>query len=237
MRWRTFSWAVRRELARFGDVMARVQRGQPWLVTIEGESGVGKTALARQCVSSSPGLNVFWARADQSEANFDYGVVGQLLRPLPGRAQAEGTLLARDISSANPFAVGALLLRLLGDQLAVGPIAVVLDDVQWADRPSVEALAFAFRRFTVEPVAVIVLVRGDRDQLRRAHPPDAAEHARPSTHGHIRVEYRRCGAPRRCPGSRTARQPAASSNLHLRTGRPRSVLTDRPRATPRPWTA
>ena len=153
------------ELARFGDVLARVRQGQPWLLTIEGESGGGKTALARRGVASSPGLSVLWARADQSETDLEFGVVGQLLRPLQVQAGGEDELMARDISSSNPFAVGALLLRLLGEQLAGGPVAVVLDDVQWADRPSVDALAFVLRRLTVEPVAVVVLVRGDRDQL------------------------------------------------------------------------
>ncbi|HTT90665.1 MAG TPA: AAA family ATPase [Acidimicrobiales bacterium] len=155
----------RAELARFGDVMARVRQGQPWLLTVEGESGVGKSALARQGVASSPGVTVWWARADQSEHDLEYGVVGQLFRTLQKQLGAEDALMAGDISSPNPFAVGALLLRLLGEQLAAGPIAVVLDDVQWADRPSAEALAFVFRRLTVEPVAVIVLVRGERDQL------------------------------------------------------------------------
>jgi DNA-binding CsgD family transcriptional regulator len=155
----------RAELARFGDVMARVRRGQPWLLTIEGEAGVGKSALARQFVASAPGLTVVWARADQSESDLEYGVVGQFLRSLQKPAGAEDALMTRDISTSNPFAVGALLLRLLGEELAAGPIAIVLDDAQWADRPSLEALAFVFRRLTIEPVAVIVLVRGDRDQL------------------------------------------------------------------------
>jgi hypothetical protein len=44
-------------------------------------------------------------------------------------------------------------------------VALVIDDVQWADRPSVEALSFAFRRLSVDAVAVILIVRGDRDQL------------------------------------------------------------------------
>jgi DNA-binding CsgD family transcriptional regulator len=153
------------ELARFGDVMARVRRGQPSLVTIEGESGVGKTALARRCLASSPELTVLWARADQSESDLEYGVVGQLLHPLARRGGTRDTFLASDISSSSPFVVGARLLGFVGDQLAAGPVAVVLDDVQWADRPSVEALSFLFRRLTVDPVVVVVLVRGDRDQL------------------------------------------------------------------------
>jgi DNA-binding CsgD family transcriptional regulator len=153
------------ELVQLDDVMALVRRGQPWLVTIEGESGVGKTALARQWVGSSPDLTVLWARADQSERDLHYGVVGQLLRPLQQQDRDDDALLAGDISSYNPFSVGAVLLRLLGELLAAGPVAVVVDDVQWADRPSVDALSFMFRRFTVDPVAAIVLVRGDREQL------------------------------------------------------------------------
>ena len=56
----------RAKLARSGDVMARVRRGQPWLLTVESEPGLGKSALARQCVASFPGPTVLWARADQS---------------------------------------------------------------------------------------------------------------------------------------------------------------------------
>jgi len=38
------------ELARVADVSAQVEAGQPWLVAIEGDPGVGKTALARRCL-------------------------------------------------------------------------------------------------------------------------------------------------------------------------------------------
>jgi DNA-binding CsgD family transcriptional regulator len=152
------------ELTRFNQVMGRVQQGQPWLVTIEGEAGVGKTALARQCVASCPGLTAWWARADQSESDFEYGLVGQLLRRLSRKGDG-GTPPAGDVGMSSPFAVGARLLSLVGDQLATAPAAIVIDDLQWADRPSVEALAFMFRRFSVDPVVVIALVRGDRDKL------------------------------------------------------------------------
>ncbi|HTT91804.1 MAG TPA: AAA family ATPase, partial [Acidimicrobiales bacterium] len=152
------------ELARFGEVLARAQQGQPWLVTIEGESGVGKTALAKRGMTSSPGLTVLWARADQSESDLDYGVVGQLLRLLPRPDGAGDPLPAGEMAMSSPFTVGALLLGLVGQTLASGPVAVVIDDVQWADRPSVEALSFMFRRFTVDPVTVVLLMR-DRHHL------------------------------------------------------------------------
>jgi DNA-binding CsgD family transcriptional regulator len=153
------------ELARLADVIAQVRHGQPWLVTIEGESGVGKTALAWRCLAAAAGLTVLRARADPGEADLDYGVIGQLVRGVDRPALARYPLLAGAAAGTSPFAVGAQLLGLLGEVQGAGPVAVVIDDVQWADRRSVEALSFTFRRLSVDAVAVIVIVRGNRDQL------------------------------------------------------------------------
>ena len=68
------------ELARVAEVIARVEAGQPWLVGVEGEPGMGKTALARQGLAQAPGLKVLWARADQAETDLNFGLVDQLLR-------------------------------------------------------------------------------------------------------------------------------------------------------------
>jgi DNA-binding CsgD family transcriptional regulator len=155
----------RAELARLADVLARVRQGQPWLVTIEGESGVGKTALARRSLASSTGLTALWARADPTEADLDYGIIEQLARGVERQVLARYPLLAGDVAGSSPFAVGAQLLGVIGDQQRAAPVALVIDDVQWADRRSVEALSFAFRRLSVDAVAVIFVVRGDRDQL------------------------------------------------------------------------
>jgi tetratricopeptide (TPR) repeat protein len=153
------------ELAQLADVIARVRQGQPCLVTIEGESGVGKTALARRLLASSAGLIPLWARADPSETDLDYGIVGQLVRGVDRRVLARYPLLAGDMVRATPFAVGAQFLGLVGAQQRAGLVVLVIDDVQWADRRSAEALSFTFRRLSVDAVAVILIVRGDRDQL------------------------------------------------------------------------
>ena len=60
------------ELARVAEVFARVEAGQPWLVAIEGDPGMGKTALARRCLAQAPGLKVLSARGDQAEADLDF---------------------------------------------------------------------------------------------------------------------------------------------------------------------
>ena len=70
------------ELARMAQVVASVETGQPWLVTIEGEPGVGKTALARRSLAGtgSEGFRILSGRADQAEADLDFGLVNQWLR-------------------------------------------------------------------------------------------------------------------------------------------------------------
>src|ERR1700722_16515068 len=153
------------ELARLADAVARGRQGQPWLGTIEGEAGIGKTALARRALAPSAGLTTLWARADPSETDLGYGIVEQLLRGVDPRLLAGYPLLAGGVVESSPFAVGTQLLGVVGGQQADGPLALVIDDVQWADRRSVEALSFMFRRLSVDAVLVILVIRGDRDQL------------------------------------------------------------------------
>jgi DNA-binding CsgD family transcriptional regulator len=155
------------ELARVAEVITRVEGGEPWLVSIEGDPGVGKTALARRCLAGTPGLRVLSARADQAEADLDFGIVDQLLRaagavfPTFPSAGATG-------SHESSFAVGAHLLEVVGDQQATAATAIVVDDLQWADRRSIEALTFVLRRLSVDPVLTMVTYRGPSDQLDEA---------------------------------------------------------------------
>jgi DNA-binding CsgD family transcriptional regulator len=154
------------ELAQVTDVIAMVEAGQPWLVAVEGDPGVGKTALARRCLAEAEALSwrVLSARAGQAEADLDFGLVDQLLRAAGEDAQP--VVPAGGIESAiSSFAVGARILQVVGDRLATGSGAIFIDDLQWADRKSVEALTFMLRRLSVDPVLVIVTYRGPWDRL------------------------------------------------------------------------
>jgi DNA-binding CsgD family transcriptional regulator len=155
------------ELARVAEVMARVKAGQPWLVAIEGDPGLGKTALARRCLAEATGLKVLSARADQAETDLDFGIVDQLLRAagdgFPAALPGDGTG-----SPASSFAVGAGLLEVVGEQQVNGPVAILIDDLQWADRRSVEALTFMLRRLSVDTVVAVVTYRGTGGRLDEA---------------------------------------------------------------------
>ena len=151
------------ELARVAEVISRVEAGQPWLVAIEGDPGVGKTALARRCLAEAADLRVLSARAGQAEADLDFGIVDQLLRAAGGMVPT-----AAANGAASSFSVGAGLLEVVGEQQAAAALAIVIDDLQWADRKSVEALTFMLRRLSVDPVIAIVTYRGPSDRLDEA---------------------------------------------------------------------
>src|ERR1700761_8119695 len=68
------------ELTRLAEAVTRAETGQPWLVAIEGDAGVGKTSLARRGLADGPGLKVLAARAAEAESDLEFGLVGQLLR-------------------------------------------------------------------------------------------------------------------------------------------------------------
>ena len=61
----------------------------------------------------------------------------------------------------DPIVLGAELLQLLGDLEQSAPVAVVIDDVPWADPQSLRALTFALRRLQVERVLVVLTMRSE----------------------------------------------------------------------------
>jgi len=79
--------------------------------------------------------------------------------------------------------VGARLLEVVGEQQAAGPVAVVVDDLQWADRRSVEALTFMLRRLSVDPVLAVVVYRGPSGRL-----DDAAQRLLSSVENRLQIQ-------------------------------------------------
>jgi DNA-binding CsgD family transcriptional regulator len=169
------------ELARVAEVMAAAEAGQPWLVAIDGDPGVGKTALVRRCLAGASGWRVLAARASQVEADLDFGLIEQLLRAA-GAPFPEFGQVGHDGSAVSSFAVGARFLEVAGDLQAHGPVAIVIEDLQWADRKSVEALTFMLRRLSVDPVVAVVTYRGTGDRL-----DDAAQRLLSSVEHRLRL--------------------------------------------------
>jgi DNA-binding CsgD family transcriptional regulator/tetratricopeptide (TPR) repeat protein len=158
------------ELTVLGDVIAKAALGEPWLVTVEGEGGIGKTSLVRQFVADLVGCTVLWAQGDPSETDVSLGVIDQLLTRLPARLTAAYPALARAARQGQTHvAIGDQLLSLLGAAQTAGPVVLVLDDWQWADEASARVLGFVARRLWADAVVIILISRHWPHQLGEAH--------------------------------------------------------------------
>jgi hypothetical protein len=106
--------------------------GNPRIVLIEGEPGIGQTAFVHQFISRAADVTVLEASGEETEVALDYGVVGQLLAQAPPDPAWEA--LHEQLSAESPtsvFAVGAELLAMLGSLQDRAPVALLIDDVQW----------------------------------------------------------------------------------------------------------
>ncbi|HEX3608031.1 MAG TPA: AAA family ATPase [Candidatus Dormibacteraeota bacterium] len=139
-----------------------VRSGSPRVVLLEGAPGMGKTALLRRFLAEATGVRVLRAGGEHEEHLLGYGVVDQLARsaqvPLTGDLAALGRSASH---SPEAFTVGAALVDLLGSLQEHGPVAVVVDDAQWADRASLLALLFALRRLQADRVLALVAIRDE----------------------------------------------------------------------------
>jgi DNA-binding CsgD family transcriptional regulator len=155
----------REELAVLRDRLEEARSGDPGVVLIEGAPGMGKTALINRFLADAGDVRVLRAAGEQHEQLLPYGVVEQLARSGGVPLIDASTLLSQGSTLApEPFAVGAQLVELISGLQDQGPVVVVVDDAQWADRPSLLALLFALRRFQADRVLTVIAVR-DQDPV------------------------------------------------------------------------
>jgi DNA-binding CsgD family transcriptional regulator len=150
-----------RELAILDGEMREARSGRPRIVVVEGDAGIGKSSLLSRFVSGVHDARVLRASGEESETLLAWGVVDQLVEAAraaagpgprrPGQARRRG---------ADPLAVGAQLVGLLGDLQGSGrTVVVVVDDLHWSDQPSARALLFALRRMRADRVLGLVSAR------------------------------------------------------------------------------
>ena len=159
------------ELARLGGLVDPPPARSEVLVLL-GDAGAGKTVLLDEVArrATAAGLAVRLAAGRESEQDLAFAGLHQLLRPvlgrvagLPGR-QADALRgafgLADEPVPPDALLTGLAVLTLLSDLAGERPLLVAVDDAQWLDRGSLDALAFAARRFGDERLVLLVGVRG-----------------------------------------------------------------------------
>jgi DNA-binding CsgD family transcriptional regulator len=166
------------ELARVAELVDAVAAGDPRLASVEGPPGAGKSAILAALASRAgkQGIRVLRATGLELEAEYPFGVVRQLLEPatsglgtadrrqvFAGSAALAESLLTgggRGTELADPgFALLHSLYWVLVGLSDLSPVAVVLDDAQWADSLSLRFLAFALRRAEALPLLVALAKR------------------------------------------------------------------------------
>jgi DNA-binding CsgD family transcriptional regulator len=143
---------------------------------LDGAIGIGKTTLWREGVAAAGrrGQRVLSCRPVEAEIALPFAALGDLLEdvsghvldqlPEPQREAVEVALL-RSEAHGSPLHGRAVALGLLGVIRGLsedGELVIAIDDVQWLDAPSADALAFAARRLKVEPVGFLLARRGGR---------------------------------------------------------------------------
>ena len=150
----------RNELASLLAQAAEARGAHPRVVLLTGEPGIGKTALAHRFVSQAQGFQLWEASGEEAEQLLTFGVIEQLVRGAPAPSSpALADLGSRNSEARDPIWVGAGLLELLGAMQESGPVLLLIDDAQWADRPSLQALVFALRRLQADRVLTLMVSR------------------------------------------------------------------------------
>jgi AAA ATPase domain len=158
----------RSERAALDRLLDGARAGRSAALVVQGEPGIGKTALLHYAACRAEGFRVVRASGIESEMELPFAGLHQLCVPmldrlerLPG-PQRDALWVAFGLAEGTApdrFLVGLAVLSLLADVAAEQPVACLVDDVQWLDQSSVQCLAFAARRLLAERVALIFAVR------------------------------------------------------------------------------
>jgi DNA-binding CsgD family transcriptional regulator len=158
------------------------------LVVVEGTAGIGKTRLLAEgrAIAGSAGMRVLAARGGEFEGEFAYGIVRQLFEPLLAAAAADlraellsgpAALIGPLVGASPPagaqhaesaFAVVHGLYWLAANVALQRPTLLAIDDLHWADTPSLRWLLYLTRRLEGVPLLVVA---GTRPPEGEGHDP------------------------------------------------------------------
>ena len=157
-------------------LVGAIHAGESRALVVRGEPGVGKTMLLDYLAgqASASGCRVARATGVQSEMELAFAGLHQLCAPMLGRAgrlpvpQRDALRTAFGLAAGPPpdrFLVGLAVLSLLSGMAGERPLICLIDDRQWLDRASAQALGFAARRLAADPVGLVFAAREPSAEL------------------------------------------------------------------------
>ena len=164
------------ERAAFDRLIEAVQSGGSRALVVRGDPGVGKTALLDYLAAraAAAGCRVTRAAGVQTEMTLPFAGLHQLCAPMADHLdripvpQRDALRTAFGLAAGPPpdrFLVGLAVLSLFCDVAGKRPLICVIDDEQWLDQASAQALGFVARRLAADPVGVVFAAREPGDAL------------------------------------------------------------------------
>ena len=158
----------RNECETLDRLLGHVRAGESRALVVRGEPGVGKTALLEYTIESAPDFRVARAFGVESEMELAFAALQQLCAPMldglerlptPQRAALATAFGLSAGGAPDRLLVGLAALSLLSEVAEEQPLLCLVDDAQWLDRASAQALAFVARRLLAESVTLVFATR------------------------------------------------------------------------------
>jgi len=156
------------ERAALGGLLDAARAGQSGTLVLRGDPGVGKTALLDDAIGSAAGLRVARVAGIESEMELAFAALQQLCAPMldglerlpdPQRDALGVAFGLRGGAAPDRYLVALAALSLLSEAAEQQPLLCVIDDGQWLDQASAQAVGFVARRLLAEPVALVIATR------------------------------------------------------------------------------
>src|SRR3954449_5708153 len=160
-------------------LLREVRGGQSAVLVIRGEAGVGKTALLRHAVGQASGFRATQIAGVESEMELPYAGLHQLCTPVLDRLEAlpepqqVALRVALGLAAGDPpdrFLVALATLGLLSAAAEERPLLCVVDDFQWLDDATAQAVGFVARRLLAGAVGLVVAGPGAGGEARVGRP-------------------------------------------------------------------
>ncbi len=162
----------RDECAVLDRLLEDARGGQSGVLVVGGDAGIGKTALLEYAIESAVDMRVLRAVGVEAEMELPFAALHQLCAPLldrldglpgPQRDALATTFGFSEGAAPDRLFVGLAVLGLLSEAAETRPLLCVVDDAQWLDRASGQALAFVARRLLAESVVMLFAARERSD--------------------------------------------------------------------------
>jgi DNA-binding CsgD family transcriptional regulator len=163
------------ECGALDELLDDVRAGRAAALGLVGEAGIGKSALLDYLAARASGIQVRRISGIQVERELAFAALHQLFGPMadrmdrlaaPQRAALRAVFGLETGAVPDRFVIAVAVQQLICDAADEHPLLCIVDDSQWLDRASLQALTFAARRLSGTRAGLVFASRYSTDALR-----------------------------------------------------------------------